>query len=73
MTGWKTGDHGQRYEVSYEEDGKRHIIGWSNYREGVRAMTGCIRKHPCWSKPQIMDRVKKQLVHNSLIIPKEKS
>jgi hypothetical protein len=54
----KTGDQGQRYEVTYLSQNlkTRQKFGWANTPEGALAMCDSIRMHPGMSHPEIRDR-----------------
>lgn len=58
MTGFRIGDRGQRYEVSYlEADGiERKSFGWANTRRGVEGMVRSIELHPTMEEPEVYDR-----------------
>lgn len=52
------GDRGQRYEVTFFNPAtlKRHVLGWSETREGADSMVAGINVHPVWEQPHITDR-----------------
>ncbi len=51
------GDRGQRFEVTYLEDGgERKVMGWAERQEDVDRMFRAINLHPCWREPRVMDR-----------------
>lgn len=50
------GDRGQRYEVTFGDDGTRKVIGWSATLEGARQFCMAVHAHPTWTAPEIWDR-----------------
>ncbi len=53
----KTGDSGQRYEVTFNDSVKRRVLGWTNSLQVAMRMTNVVTIHPVWSEPTIRDRV----------------
>lgn len=53
-----TGDHGQRYEVTFFNPAtfQRKVLGWSETLEGAERMVAVVDAHPVWEHPQIADR-----------------
>lgn len=56
------GDQGQRYEVSFSENGTRKVMGWTPTIEGARRFCASITLHPVWTEPQIWDREQQAMV-----------
>jgi len=57
MMHFSTGDRGQRYEVTFLDGmNQRCILGWAETSVGVMAMVECVRLHPVWNSPRIIDR-----------------
>ncbi len=58
MDRFQTGDHGQRYAVTYINPAtdKRCPFGWADDREVVDKMVDSIEKHPAWHSPEVEDR-----------------
>ncbi len=54
----KTGDRGQRYEVTFfnPNKGGRMAFGWSDDRARADVMCDSILKHPTWRDPKVRDR-----------------
>lgn len=54
----KTGDKGQRYEVTCYDvtKKKRIVIGWSDDKRSAENMGTAAAKRPSWSHPQVQDR-----------------
>lgn len=53
----KVGDEGQRYEVCCKDSGGKEIkVGWSDDLEGAEVMRECVRLHPSFHSPKIIDR-----------------
>lgn len=59
------GDRGQRYEVTFFNPAtfKRHVLGWSETREGADSMVAGVDAHPVWEQPRITDRFSPPLPH----------
>lgn len=56
------GDRGQRYAVTYYDDGVLKTFGWSNSLDGADRMCKSIDLNPSMSKPMIFDREQKSQV-----------
>lgn len=53
----RTGDEGQRYEVSASNpDGSKIVIGWSDTDEGVASLVEGVMLHPSIHTPRVKDR-----------------
>lgn len=52
----EVGDRGQRFEVSYVDDHKRKVYGWTNEISAAKGMVKNIIAHPYWKHPRINDR-----------------
>ena len=55
---FKTGDRGQRYEVTYfdPQAKSRSVFGWSDDQVVADTMRDSINKHPTWRDPKVRDR-----------------
>lgn len=55
---FKTGDRGQRYEITFfdPQDKSRSVFGWSDDLSGANMMCDSIHKHPTWRDPKVRDR-----------------
>lgn len=56
------GDRGQRYEVSFLEDGVRRRMGWTGNLDAALDMVEAVRLHSVCTEPQILDRAEGVLV-----------
>ncbi len=55
----RIGDKGQRWQVEalgYPREGEWATIGWSDTRDGARAMASSIKNHPSCTQTRISDR-----------------
>jgi len=57
-TCFKTGDKGQRFEISVYDDNlhERMIVGWCDTREGANALAEGFELRPSWSDGRVLDR-----------------
>ncbi|KKM05322.1 hypothetical protein LCGC14_1755270 [marine sediment metagenome] len=55
---FKTGDRGQRYEVTYfdPQTKSRRVFGWASEPTVTNKMCDSIHKHPTWRDAKIRDR-----------------
>lgn len=57
MTGFVTGDEGQRFEVRYKDsEDVEHILGWTDKESDAEAMKKGISLHPAFHAPRFIDR-----------------
>ena len=58
MTGLKTGEEGQRYEIrAKSKDGAEVVIGWA---ENPDNLVKGVKLHPTFNIPVVIDRKEKQ-------------
>lgn len=54
----KTGDEGQRYEISFKDHkNTEHIMGWVETIKGAEKFQDSIGLHPNWHSAKVTDRL----------------